>query len=253
MRTAPLFFFLLVIMACNSIADRKPSAENKPVAAKRSVIVLSMIDSINQYKEAINLVGADTSGKGLFAILEANGRKIALIHLADTAVLLFKQEANKWEQTDSITINEFLINFLVTDMNGDHIDDIVLYASPTSHGHMLNYLLLGKKNGGYRFLPNVKLFNMKYDANLKMVRSYYDGTNFGQNTKELYQWLGDSLQLYRGVEQDLSDHQHIITAFYHHEKGELIVDKKVPDPKGKYYDTALWKGTYYPEEDLFPN
>jgi hypothetical protein len=219
------------------IASQKAEPQKPPVTIP--TIKEFWLDFIEKFKVDSDVVkeGDSSSYVGIITTIENN--KVSILAITDSAIFLFQQRNKKWIQMDSAPFDNYLSEYEVTDLNGDGHDDLVITESGDVHGMACTDIFLNK-NGKLQYIPGIHLYNIEYHPQTKLVSSFYYGSMNG-NCKEYYRWVGDSLVLVRGAEQDESDNGPDYVTFYRLKNGKRFDYKEVDDSDGTVFDTALWK------------
>jgi hypothetical protein len=129
-------------------------------------------------------------------------------------------------------------------LNGDNNKDFIVYSFGNIHGQSIPYVFISDKQSVLHYRSDIHLYNIKYDPNKKLVKSYYQGGVNSINHKEYYLWQNDSLKLFKGVERNPSNPEKATTTYYNLKNGQRNDYKILIDNTGEIYDTALWKGAY---------
>lgn len=241
-----IFFLILLLTFCLNNSKKKTpdyiQANLKDTFKKDLKQIL--IDSLYSLSNSSDTIIHDNSSKYMVFITQLNNQKIGVITITDSDLFIFKQTNKSWIQADSIAWQDYISGFSVTDLNGDRINDLIVYGFGNMHGQAISYVFLCDNKNTLTYRPDIHLFNIRFDSSKKLIQSYYQGGITSINHKEYYQWINDSLRLIQGVEQDLSSGKNITTTFYRQKKGIKYIYRKTRDNQGKIYDTALWKKFY---------
>lgn len=146
-------------------------------------------------------------------------------------MFLYKRAGTKWQMTQRIDSLDFELNRLVPearDVNGDGLDDIMLYhTSGARSGNQLSYIFLFNPHTGlFEYLPGSTAYpNIEYDPQEQAFLS------IALTVGTRYIWLrlqGDSLKPYkeywRGITSD-SLNSWIVDEYYDVENGNYILTR----------------------------
>lgn len=240
-KTILLNLIILMVVSCSVKTNQ---FENNKIECKNlNLLKKSLIDSLNRFQNLNEVLLRDDSSKYVLYINEVNNKKIGIIAITDSVLFLFMKREGSWIQKDSILFINYAESIVATDLNGDFHDDILIYGAPNMHGQIAPYVFISDNNGGFHYRQDIHLFNIQFDKAKKLIRSYYQGGVYSLNNKEYYYWNGDSLKLLRGVEQNLSAKEEIVS-FYKLKNGKRFDYKIITNPKEIVYDTALWSEEY---------
>lgn len=246
-----LFILLLSFWACNTYNNKVPPSVQKASNASQpkkqvpSAEYLKRVlsDSVIHYSYFTQLLRRDDSAYYVFYVTEVNNKKIAVVAITDSTLLLFQNINKKWVRTDSLAFDNYARDFAVTDLNGDNEDDFIVYGAGDIHGMCKPFVFI-TKNGLLHYRPDIQLYNIEYDEKKGLIKSHYYGSMTSPNDKEYYKWIGDSLRLVCGVENNYNysqNEKHALIAFYKLRNGKRYNYQVVRDDSGAVFDTALWR------------
>jgi hypothetical protein len=236
----PVSLFLVFLLACNTNQSKHFS---KPTATK-----FSIIDTFESHTKADCIL--NYPGRKVY-VGKISGKEIGFENINDTITFFYEKFNDLWVKKDSI---HFGIQFIDTsDLNGDNFKDIIaIYNITGAGGNSENICLL--------YMPKERMFqhnkffdlpNIYYDSNKHIIRSAWWGGVTSAQTKELYEFSGDSLRLKEGITYvpDVAAEngkEHLET--YKILNGKKMIVKNQFGSSGnlwnKFY-TMLWKGTEY--------
>jgi hypothetical protein len=251
-----LFLLQLILFSCQpekvtvQPQEKVVHAENK----KDSVLVFSVIDSLNKYSEADSMMLDEPRlFTGLFIGI-ANGINLGVQWLEKQNCIVFFQKQNENWLVD--TVDFYFENYHIKfeDLDGDAVNDATVYSPSGSAGNLQNAVFLfdpGKK----KFWHNEEydLENVQYDKEHKFIRSWrYAGVTHCQ-TKEKYISKGGHVVFESGLtycpnEETLGETG---TLEFYKRKGEKRKVTKTKTGKAeelyKIFDKTFWNS-----EELYP-
>ncbi|MEI9943555.1 MAG: hypothetical protein WDN26_04980 [Chitinophagaceae bacterium] len=254
-RPLPIFtciaWMVIALQGLMSCRDNQPSKEKTGLRKDSAyyqqklpvkVLKQKLTDSLYRFSEISELVLKGSDDKYVLLIKELNGIKTGIIAINDSVMYLFQKTNKAWQQTDSIPFNTDVFNYTETELNGDHNYDFIVYGFPNMHGQCEPYVFIADSSGALHYRDDIHQYNIEFDSERGLVKSYYIGGAFTIVDKEYYRWENDSLILVRGVEfVPPTGAEKPVTIFYTLKNGKRYDYKKVLDPKVLIYDTALWK------------
>ncbi|NVN93775.1 MAG: hypothetical protein HXX18_00685 [Bacteroidetes bacterium] len=236
-----IIFTYLILLFFVSCINKTYNPENNKINKKKSFILkINLIDSLNRFSNLDEALLRGDSSDYVLYIKEINENKIAVIAITDSLLFIFQQINGNWIQKDSILFKDYAESFEITDINGDFHDDLLIYGHPNMHGQNAPYVFLSDKNKNLHYRPDIHLFNIKFDKEKQLIKSFYEGNAYGENNKEYYQWKNDSLYLVRGVMSIMFANGDNEVTFYKLKNGKRFNYKILNCPKEIVYDTALW-------------
>ncbi len=141
-----------------------------------------------------------------------NQKRVAIIVIQDSAMCLVQERNGKCIITDSTLFNDYALDFVPVHLNSDNQTDFLIESYANMNGMKRSYMLIADSTGYLHFhfylWPNdyyINLWNVSYDSSTNLIRSYYEGSAFGRDMKELYCWVENSLQFFRGAELDATN------------------------------------------------
>ena len=246
LKRMPYLFSLIVGFSfCKSNhKSRKESSQELNIHYNSKSIKDALKDSLDFYSDSLGIIKVGDRGEYSFIVQKINNQRLGIIAVTDSTIWLFKNQNDVWLQTDSLKFTDFLFDYSIVDLNGDNIQDLVIYGQGNMHGQSIPYVFISDKSFHLQYRPDIKLYNIRFDPNKKIVKSFYIGGVYSTIRKESYQWVNDSLVLLQGVQRDYIDNFTFITTFYRLKNGRRYEYKKEKDNDSKIYDNALWDESF---------
>jgi hypothetical protein len=222
--------------------------------AKEAIVFFSTIDSLEKYTGTDSMVIEDVRLNTSLFIGRLNQCDIGVQWFEHNLNVVFFQKINEKWIADT-TVFYFETCYVKTeDMNGDQIEDMIVYSPSGSAGNLQNqvYLFHPSKR---KFIhnPEYDLENVQYDTENHFLRSWrYAGVVHCQ-TKEKYVIKGEHVVFEGGITYCPDDETMGETGKleYYTQKGdEKVVTKTVAGKFDKLY--KIFDATFWDSKELYP-
>ena len=242
MKKLLLFLIFTHLGACKNTSHKK--AENITIGLKNKETNLEdkINDSFSKFSALETFLKRDDSSKYVLYSDNINFNQIRVIAITDSVLIFYQQEESRFKITERIPFKTYASSFKVTDLNGDLKDDFIVMSFPDVHGMSIPYVFICDDKNVLHYREDIKLHNIMYDPDTKLVRTYYESCAYCIHSKALYRWENDSLILVERVELDLTKQDQITTTFYRNIDGKQVAYKKVLDEDE--YENALFSIDY---------
>lgn len=237
--TTIIILLSTILYSCDNFKS-KIIQDNHKVKSNLNTISLKnkLVDSLVKFSSLNEFLLRDDVGEYVLYSTEINGSKIGFIAITDSSLFFFQKFKNKWVINDSIPFDTYAFSYKVEDLNGDNKNDFIINSHPDVHGQSIPYVFICSDKNILKYRKDIKLHNIHYDYNTKLVRSYYESCAYCVHTKELYRWENDSLRITERVELDLTLENKISLRYYKKIKNKLSLYKTTNDEGD--YEKALW-------------
>lgn len=223
------FIFFTIIIACSSPTETKQKKiklndlNKKIICTKKNTISKNqLVDSLIKYSSLNKFLLRDNEGQFVLYITKINNTKIGFIAMTDSTLFFYQKVNNNWVLNDSIDFNSYAFSYKALDLNGNNKNDFVIYSYPNMHVQSIPFVFICDDKNHFNYRKNIKLYNISYDPQKKLVKSFYEGGVCSVHHKALHKWKNDSLIIVEKVELNLSDHQSIETKYYKEINGKFI-------------------------------
>jgi hypothetical protein len=223
--------------------------------AENGIPLFSVMDSMNKYANVDSIM---LEGSRLYTNLfigRANDRQLAVQWIEKKNCIVFFQKQNEaWLATDTVDFYFEFCHIKFEDLNGDEINDAVVYSPAGSAGNLENVVFLfNPSTGSFQHNSDYDLPNVQYDRENKWIRSWWYGGATHCQTKEKYNMKGEHVVFDSGITYCPNDStlgETGIIEYYKMNGEKKVITKTIPgkyDQLYKIFDSAFWNS-----KELYP-
>lgn len=182
----------LMISSCN-LAEKKGELLGKEVRpGPQKKVAERALDSLtawNRFDEVLYRNGDDYA-----AYANSKSRFAVLCDGAGKQLVTYRKAAGEWRFDSTYAWTDECFQIEAKDMNGDGRFDLRIIGSANMNGNCDVYVLLCDSAGRLHYRPSWHDGNLDYDPVRNLLYAHWTGSRYG-NTKLIYHWVADSLQL----------------------------------------------------------
>lgn len=226
--------------ACWLLSACQPTQQtgnNQLTVPTAKLLGQQLADSLRKYRHLTEFRQENDSLHYVLYGTQTTFGKLGVVALTDSLLLLYQVGVQGHLQlTASIPFPNAAFAFQEMDLNGDGQADFLVYGMPNLHGQSEPFVFLNRGPGRLQYRPDIKQYELAYDANRHLVQASYVASGDNTFAKELYRWQADSLHQIAGAECEAD--RSLVTVFQL-KQGKRVGVKTYHNTA--VYDTILFK------------
>jgi hypothetical protein len=194
------------MLLCSLACSCRPQADQREALKLQTSKSLEqqLTDSLRKYIH-LTAFQLETKKDSLSCVLygkQLKANKIGIVAIYDSVLLLYQVVNRKLNLASRIHFRNIVSDVEEADLNGDDKSDLIIYGSPNMHGQAEPFVFLQRDSITWKYRPDIKMYDVSYDPDKKLVRAYYSASGYSVMSKELYRWDNDSLRQIAGVDYE---------------------------------------------------